>query len=79
MKKISHSRTASKERIVDLKNIDKALKPYEKKLRAQEKFRRSLGVREVARPTYEKYIIGDIKAVALFTAEGEFLATRATQ
>ena len=46
---------------MDLKNIDKALKPYEKKLRAQEKFRRTLGVKEVARPTYEKYIIGDIE------------------
>ncbi len=41
--------------------IDKALSPYEKILRAQEKFRRRLGVKEVDRPTYEKYIIGDIE------------------
>ncbi|MCJ7684935.1 MAG: 4Fe-4S dicluster domain-containing protein, partial [Desulfobacteraceae bacterium] len=46
---------------MDIKIIDKALASYEKTLRSQERFRRVLGVREVNRPTYERYIIGDIE------------------
>lgn len=46
---------------MDLKMIERALLPYEKKLRAQERFRRILGVKEVDRPTYEKYITGPVE------------------
>lgn len=41
--------------------LDEALLPYEEKLKAQERWRRLLGVREVERPTYEKDIIGPIE------------------
>ncbi|MEE9612797.1 MAG: reductive dehalogenase domain-containing protein, partial [Desulfatiglandales bacterium] len=41
--------------------LDQALLPYEKKLRAQERLRRLLGVKEVDQPTYEKYITGPIQ------------------
>jgi epoxyqueuosine reductase len=41
--------------------LERILLPYEKILRAQERFRGRIGVREVDRPTYEKYIIGPIK------------------
>lgn len=41
--------------------LDEALLPYEEKLKAQERWRRRLGVREVERPTYEKDIIGPIE------------------
>ena len=41
--------------------MEKALLPYEKKLRAQESLRRRLGVRQVERPTYERYITGPIE------------------
>lgn len=41
--------------------LEKALLPYEKKLRAQEKLRRILGIEEVDRPTYEQYIIGPVE------------------
>ncbi|MFC2040221.1 4Fe-4S dicluster domain-containing protein [Chloroflexota bacterium] len=41
--------------------LEAALIPYEKKLRAQEKLRSFLGVKEVDLPTYEKYIIGPIE------------------
>ena len=44
-----------------MNNLDKALLPYEKMLRAQEKLRRRLGVKEVDRPTYERYITGPIE------------------
>ena len=44
-----------------LSQLDKGLLPYEKKLRAQERLRRFLGVKEVDRPTYEKYITGPIE------------------
>lgn len=37
-------------------SLEKALIPYGKKLRAQERFRKYLGVRTVDRPTYERYI-----------------------
>ena len=46
---------------MDLSQLEKALLPYEEKLRAQERLRRRLGVREVDRPTYEKYIISPIE------------------
>ncbi len=42
-------------------NLEEALLPYEKTLRTQERRRRLLGVKEVDRPTYEKYIIGPIE------------------
>jgi ferredoxin len=41
--------------------LEKALLPYEKKLQAQERLRKSLGVKEVERPTYERYITGPIE------------------
>jgi reductive dehalogenase len=41
--------------------LEEALLPYEEKLKAQERWRRLLGVREVERPTYEKDIIGPIE------------------
>lgn len=44
-----------------MQKITKALHPYEKLLRAQERFRRRLGVREVEVPTYQRYITGEIE------------------
>ncbi len=41
--------------------LDKALYPYEKKLKHQEKFRRLLGVKEVEQPTYLRYVTGPIE------------------
>jgi len=41
--------------------LEKALLPYEKQLQAQERLRKRLGVKEVERPTYERYIIGPIE------------------
>jgi reductive dehalogenase len=41
--------------------LEKALLPYELQLQAQEKLRRRLGVKEVDRPTYERYITGPIE------------------
>ena len=46
---------------MNLSKLEKALLPYEKKLQAQERLRRFLGVKQVDRPTYEKYIIGPIE------------------
>ncbi|NIN00931.1 MAG: hypothetical protein GTO24_23455, partial [candidate division Zixibacteria bacterium] len=44
-----------------MNKLEKALLPYEKKLQAQERLRRFLGVRKVNQPTYERYIIGPIE------------------
>src|SRR4030042_4402102 len=41
--------------------LEKALLPYEKKLQRQERFRRILGVKEVERPTYQRYITGSVE------------------
>ena len=41
--------------------LEQALHPYEVQLKRQEKFRRTLGVKEVDRPTYERYITGPIE------------------
>ncbi len=41
--------------------LEKALRPYEKKLRRQERLRRILGVKEVDRPTYQRYVTGPIE------------------
>ncbi len=41
--------------------LEKALLPYERKLQAQERLRRLLGVRQVDRPTYERYITSRIE------------------
>ncbi len=46
---------------MNLKLFDQALLPYEAKLLAFEKRRTRIGVREVERPTYEKYIIGPVE------------------
>jgi len=46
---------------MDLKMLDRGLLPYEKKLRAQENFRRLIGVKEVEKPTYEKYLVGNFE------------------
>jgi len=40
--------------------LEKAFSPYEKILRAQERLRRFLGVKEVDHPTYNRYIDGPI-------------------
>ena len=45
----------------DLKRLDKALQPYEERLRHQEAFRNRLGVKVVDKPTYQRYITGPIK------------------
>jgi len=47
--------------MMSLNQLEKALLPYEKKLRSQERLRRLLGVKEVERPTYERYITGPIE------------------
>ena len=41
--------------------LEKALLPYEKQLQKQEKLRKRLGVKQVERPTYERYITGPIE------------------
>lgn len=41
--------------------LEKALLPYEKKLKRQERFRRLLGIKEVDQPTYQRYISGPIE------------------
>ena len=46
--------------------LEKALLPYEKKLQAQERLRKSLGVKEVERPTYERYITGPMGMYLMF-------------
>ena len=46
---------------MDLRKFDQAFLPFEAKLLAQEELRRRIGVREVDRPTYEKYITGPIE------------------
>jgi reductive dehalogenase len=47
--------------LVNLSMLEKALSPYERKLRAQENLRKRLGVKEVDRATYEKFIIGPVQ------------------
>jgi reductive dehalogenase len=44
-----------------MERLEKALQPYEKRLAAQEKFRRVLGVKEVDQPTYQRYITGPVE------------------
>jgi ferredoxin len=44
-----------------MNRLEKALMPYEKELQRQEKYRRRLGVQEVEKPTYERYITGPIE------------------
>jgi epoxyqueuosine reductase len=46
---------------MNFKVFEKALMPYERMLISQEKFRKRLGVKEVSRPTYERYITGNIE------------------
>jgi len=51
-------------RVIDktsMGRLEKALLPYEKELQRQEKYRRRLGVKEVEKPTYERYITGPIE------------------
>ncbi len=45
---------------MDMHRLERILMPYEKRLQAQERFRRFLGVKQVDRPTYDKYITGPI-------------------
>ena len=47
--------------ISNFSRVEEALLPYELKLQEQERLRRVLGVKEVDRPTYEKYITGPIE------------------
>ena len=46
---------------MDQSRLERTLEPFELKLKAQETFRRRLGVKEVDHPTYERYITGPIK------------------
>ncbi len=46
---------------MEMTRLERVLRPYEKKLQAQERFRRLLGVRRTDRPTYERYITGPIE------------------
>lgn len=46
---------------MNLSQLEAAFLPYDKKLLAQERLRRFLGVKEVDRPTYEQYIIGPVE------------------
>jgi ferredoxin len=41
--------------------LEKALRPFEKELKAQEKFRRRIGVRQVDTPTYHRYLTGPVE------------------
>jgi reductive dehalogenase len=45
---------------VRVTELEKALEPFEGRLRAQERLRRRLGVKDVDRPTYGRYITGPI-------------------
>jgi len=47
--------------MTEMERLDKALLPYEKRLMAQERFRKLLGVKEVEEPTYQRYITGPIE------------------
>jgi reductive dehalogenase len=44
-----------------MQRLEQALEPYEKRLAAQERFRRLLGVKEVDEPTYQRYINGPVE------------------
>ena len=46
---------------VRMDRLEKALLPYEKQLQRQEKFRRLLGVKELEKPTYQRYITGPLE------------------
>ena len=46
---------------MDLKRLEEAFFLFEKKLRAQGRRRRLMGVKEVDRPTYEKHITGPVE------------------
>lgn len=46
---------------MNFSQLEEAFHPYEKKLYAQERLRRFLGIKEVDRPTYEQYIIGTVE------------------
>lgn len=46
---------------MEMNRLEKILMPWEKRLQAQERLRRRLGVKEVERPTYERYITGPIE------------------
>jgi reductive dehalogenase len=43
--------------------LERALEPFEEKLTTQEEFRRRLGVKQVDRPTYDRYITGPIEKI----------------
>jgi len=53
----------NKGRLSSAQLLESALQPFEDKLRAQEKFRRRLGVKQVDRPTYDRYITGPIERI----------------
>jgi hypothetical protein len=46
---------------MDFKTLGEAFLPFEKKLRAQERRRGLMGVKEVDRPTYERHIMGPVE------------------
>jgi len=46
---------------MDCSMLEEALQPYEWMLQVQGRLRKRLGVKEVDRPTYERYIIGSIE------------------
>jgi hypothetical protein len=62
-----------------LTELEKALFPFDTKLKAQERLRKLLGVKQVDRPTYERFITGPIErfdsrknAFALMTPDNPF-------
>ena len=56
----SSKRTGQIDR-TSMDRLEKALLPYERRLRQQERFRRFLGVKEVDRPTYQRYVTGPVE------------------
>jgi reductive dehalogenase len=46
---------------MSMEMLERALLPYERQLKARERLRRLLGVKQVDRPTYERYITGPIE------------------
>ena len=56
----SSKRTGQIDR-TSMDRLEKALLPYERRLRQQERFRRFLGVKEVDHPTYQRYVTGPVE------------------
>jgi hypothetical protein len=53
--------TMPKSALLRLSPLEIALRPFEKKLKAQEKFRRLIGVQQVDTPAYHRYLTGPVE------------------